>query len=466
MRKRFLVLISIVILYLLTIQCVFCGENDARIWFYTDNGSSWNVESVNLSRTYYLPTYSTPYDKSTGLENVQNVGNVENGTYARKVNVVGNIGCAYTGHDIKFTIYTDGRFESQSDPTKYVNFYAALKPRCRYTGGTDDDNYLWDPATDSAVDGSTRVPNTNNASHSASAVGPGITLNDRLRPISSSETKYLVKYYCDILVCIDPLTSEDLMHVAEATDYFARIEISWSCQNTNCEDPTHSGSYSLVVRGYYGNPDTGDPKKVFMFVNPDPASMNLDILNILKDLKQAPSGQYYYGEHKIADLNLIALTYNTKWQNLKVYVSSRRETDNNNASKFYLNNISNPSSGLSIPFSIEIRSPDGTTKTFDGTDKSSTSNKISLDGTWYSILNKGGSQNYSLDYTGEVYIQIKNQFLGSVTITRTDPETGEPISQTTVNGADTTITDFVATYGSKAISGIYSTDIYYHVYMP
>lgn len=454
MRKQLLMILPIVILFFLSAPYAFCAESDARIWFYTDNGSSYNVSAVDLSKSYYLPKYSTPYDNSSGL------GNIEDGTYSRKVNVLGNIGCAYTGHDIKFTIYTDGRFESQSDPTKYINFYAALKPRCRYTGGSDDANYLWDPTTDSAVDGSTRVPNTNNASHSASAVGPGITQTDRLRPISATETKQLMRFYCDLLVCINPLTSEDLMHVAEATDYFARIEITWSCMETNCEDPTHFGSYSFVVRGYYGDPDAST-KEVFMFVNPDPASMNLDILNILSDATPDQN----YGEHTIADLNLIAVTSTKKWQNLKVYISSRRQTDTNNASTFSLNNISNSSSGLSIPFSIVVRSLDGTTTTFDGTDKQNTSNYISLTNSYYSILNKGGSQFYSLDYSGEVYIRIQNKFKGSVSFSRVNPDTGETITQT-VNGDDTTITDFVSTYGSKAISGIYSTDIYYHIYMP
>ncbi|MBR6085852.1 MAG: hypothetical protein IKP61_09615, partial [Spirochaetales bacterium] len=100
-------------------------STEERIWFYLDTGSN-NIQKVNLTTPVIYPAKY----KATWSSNGSN--DPDKGTYVAKINVMGNIGCAYTDHQIVFTVSCDNRFVSQSDPSKYRKCYVVVKPKIRF----------------------------------------------------------------------------------------------------------------------------------------------------------------------------------------------------------------------------------------------------------------------------------------------------------------------------------------------
>ena len=465
MKRYKVIVILIIILLMIPPYCIF-SEDIPRIWFYTDAGSGggMNVGTVNLENAYYLPKYSTNWDKNSGL------GDPVDGTYSKAVNVVGNVGIAYTGagHDIKFTVSTNGRFECQTDPTKYVDFYVALKPRVRWVGGSDDYNYLYDPIMKQTISPDTRVPNTNNSANTASVVLPGF---NRENSTPTGETngqnlvyRKLLRCFIDLLVCINPLSSEDLRHVVDSKDYVARIDIYWECLNPNCKE-NHFGSYSFSVRGHYGVEDTSK-KSVFVYLTPDPDALNLDILNIID-----PRDTMNH-ERKIATLKVISTpttTNNNDWDNLKIYVSTNSDYTKA-GSQFVLQNVK---SGLKIPYTIVIKAPSGSASTsteFTGTDKyaADMTNKVNVASFVKDINNKQGNPFNSIDFAGDVYIRIQDGFIGDFELNNGTTVSGTeaiPISiwDTIYDSDPDNPNGYIQVNDAGSLAGIYTSTIYYHV---
>ncbi len=424
MRKVILFAIMLVLLPAM----LFCAANE-RIWVFTDE--SKNTTSFNLEKTTYLPCLSTGYSSTKN-----NYGDPAAGTYS-PVNIIGNMGCIYCGCEIEFTITTSGRFVSQSDPSKYRDFRIAVMPRITDQDG--DKNYLWDCTTEphTHLDSAARVPHTEKSSGGEEVqlviTAPSFTSADPYvdRDALGDRKSKITRWWCDILMILDDLTAEDYRHMAEVNDYIARVNITWTCKND--DHPNHSGSFSYVLRGYYGVPEGGKQAKVI--VTPNPQAMNLDILNAIG--KQ---------EH-IAHMLVLTNTSMTNWANrIYMFLSSDPDAWNNSKGTFKLRQLNtNGNSNRAIPFSVIVKYSEDEQTEYTGSDSYSTarSNGHCLDlHTKSGTINRDGKDVYIIDYSADVFIKIPSS----------DPNNPD-IALLASNDNDA-----IANY-----AGISSSNIYYHV---
>lgn len=462
MMKR---LICLSILLLLTIMCIFSGTgvNDERVWFFNDGGA-YNITSVDLSKTFYAPTYQKGY---------KDVSNETNGHYGQLLNGVGNFGCAYTDETITFTISTDGRFVCQSDPTKYREFAIAIKPRYRYVGASDDENWNWEypgtPSGDSrptyrpVADLYARVP------HTEPGVPGTLTINSPLLTRAGKNNysevdvdgtiQKVERWFGDLCIVMDPVEN-DQSHLVNGNDYIATILITWTCPNGSaCEkSDIHSGSYILALKGNYVT--SKNDESIYLNVTPDPASMDLDLKNII--------GQ----ETHISDVELYAFTRkNTSWENkIAFFLSASSQIDVQPANGFRLYNKSN---GFYIPYELVVReysmitgAPTGKVVTFDGTEyaSGSTTNsgkKVDISkaaNNLYISGNKQGQTIYSATYGGHVYIVLDDTAYADRNFYNKNHE--YPYQN---NATDVPVDILDYSLSGYDISGVYTSTIYYYV---
>ena len=440
-----------------------------RTWAF--NGTQ--ATTIDLSKTFYLPTYGVDWDDKAN--------DLINGTYLTKgtgANGIAHIGAAFCNHPITFTVSTTGRFVSQSDPTKYRDFYVALKPRIRkYTdmssngNGGKDLNYYVDLYNGGAIASTTdRVPNTR-GNNVVSVTTPALPylLNEAQNGIIEDETKktqvdattyiYATRVYYDVLLCLDPITSQDRVHLANLDDYVAEINVSWRCNDPSCDkSDIHNGQYTFVIRGYYGDANN-EADNVFLLVTPEAAASRVDIYNLINN-------DQHKGKERIATFKVITNTPsgNTNWNKfVKVFISSSYNY-NTQGNPFvlqqYYSRTGTPDK--TIPFTIKVynmgyEDTDNYNKAFSGTNywkNSSESSSMCIDFTKGNLLyidetsgqpytaniintyleRQGGSAT-GMVYEGVVMIEIED-----------DASQGYPILN-----------------NKTAYSGLYRGDIYFHI---
>ena len=418
---RRIVLLSIFIALIPALLFAASGE---RIWVYTDEGK--NITSFDLSRTLYMPKLSTAYKSG------KDYGNPSDGTYS-PVNIIGNFGCINCGCKIKFTISTTGRFVSQSDPSKYCDFQLGIMPRITDQGG--DKTYLWDESVDphTRIDSSLRVPhfeiNSSGAEQQLEIWAPGFTGSNYIDgDVLGDKSSKVSRWWGDLVMVLNELTAEDYRHMSENNDYIARVNISWCCENDHDE---HSGSFTLVLRGYFGVAEGGKAAKVI--VTQDPQATNLNILDVLRTAGN---------EQHIAQILVLSNTSTVNWANrIYVFLSSSPDWQSAGGSFAFKQVGTNPAK--TIPYSVLVKYPNDAPIEYTGNDTYETvkANRSYLNlhvkpGT----LNRDGKLAYIVDYTADVFIKIPNN-------------SNQDISELT-SGESTTVAEY---------AGIYTSNIYYHV---
>lgn len=382
--------ITLLVLFIVLLPAVLLADAGERIWVYTD--STKNITSFNLEKTTYIPTYSTTYVGSV------NYGDPLKGTYSY-ANVIGNFGCIDCGCEIEFTVTTDGRFVSQSDPTKYRDFQLALMPRLT-DKSAGDMSYAWDYCTTphTRLNSSSRVMHTEKGSGEEKSLivrSPSFDSSDRRVDKDEVGDKLLrcSRWWCDMLMILDTLTAEDYRHLAEVDDYVTRLTISWQCDDDT--HPDHRGSFTLVLRGYFGVPEGGKQAKVM--VTPDPIALNMNILNAI--------GQ----EEHIAQILVLTDTSTTDWsQRIFMFLSSDPDAWVNDVGTFSLKQVG-VASPKTIPYSVIVRYNGSEDTEYTGADTYTTAK---TNGKFLNLHTKSGTKNrdgydvYLIDYSAEVYAKI------------------------------------------------------------
>lgn len=360
-----------------------------RVWYMDSNNF---VNHVDLNSTFYLPKYT--YD----WQNNDSLGSAENGTYS-KINTLGNFGVIECDHRIEFFIETNGRFVSQSDSTKYRDFYIAFRPRClnKSPGVNKDVNYnLGSNGID--INTSDRLPNTK-VTGTLDYIAPAVPVNGKETRIDSSGTIGLVtRFHSDLILCLDELTPEDRQHLSNSDDYIGEITLGWRCAEDGCQNPSHYGSFKVILRGYYGT-NAPSSSRVTMYVNPDPGSTSLDISKIVRQQG---------GVANVAELKIYATsTKSTKWSDKLFTFISASNNYNDNTKTFALKNSRN---ATLIPFTVSVYQSDGSTlvKSFSGNTKyaSNMTDYINLAPFQTAIPNREGDQTYSVVFEGIVKINL------------------------------------------------------------
>ena len=375
--------IAILVLLVLCMIPLFGVE---QVWFMH---STRMTDNINLEDTYYLPNYTKTWTQDKSL------GDPIKGTYST-INTLGNFGVMACEHKLCFTITTDGRFVSQSDSSKYREYYLAMRPRCRPKGGNDIDYNLGSNGTDVAL--TDRLTNTKLTGTMEYITPPVSSSGSYVRINSSGTMKTIDRFHADLIVCMDELTSEDRQRLSEKDDYFTTFTIEWHCQENGCENPNHSGNYTVVLKGYYGD-DNPQYSLVSLFVKPTAVARNLDILDTIRNnnSKAIIANMSFYCASKPK--------FNWK-EKVYVYLSASDSSRTNNTGGFVL---TNRITHQTIPYTINVLQNGIVVGTFDGTDYSSgkkPAHYIDFTNAQSSLLDREGNTSYSIVFEGDVELDF------------------------------------------------------------
>lgn len=427
MKKHFILLL-VLILSAANLFAAVPIELQERVFVF--NGEQ--ATTMNLANTFYLPTYAVEWEaKSNDLVNGTYITKAEGG---KTPNGIGHIGCVATSHRIIFEVDTNGgKFVSQSDPSKYRDYYVAMKPRIRDYKAKKDCNYYIDPKTGVEVNHSDRIPNTRETNHVTcyapamkslyNAAGTAEELTEDKKVYSGSQygNIYPMRSYFDVLLGFDPLTSQDKIHLADLDDYLAEITITWHCDHDGeCDVDCHRGSFVFTIRGLY-NASGNEKDDIFMIITPQAAASRLDIRSLINNNEGI-------GREHIADMEIVTTikTGSVGWDsNIMVFLSASPTATSQNAEGFRLKRYFPSDDGTYIPFKVNVYNlgfeNSAPNRSYDGTNvytnKAQSKNmclqfnqSIIIDGTQYSILrstyDRQGKTATSLIYQGVVDIEI------------------------------------------------------------
>lgn len=402
-----------ILLLILTCCQTLCALNDRTFCEAADIGL------IPMDRLYYLPKFSRIWSSTESNKYNEAEQDPNRGTYITGINNLGKFGIYDTGHNIEFTVSTgDGRFVGVSDPTKYRDFYVGLFPRSRYNDGTKEDDracfclYTVDGQGNqisTPVNHEDRIPNTKGTNY-VSIISPIVAEGNHNVSVlvDNGMQRTINRWWCDVVLCLEPLTYEDEMHLQRNEnaindeEYIATVSIEWHCLDPDC-NKNHSGAYTFVLIGYYGaNAPAGD-MAISMFVIPDAAASNLRIADILNGT----------GEQRIAGLQLYSFAKSggkTTWDGLVTLFVSSNQAYQTAGEHFYLDKTPSSNSPYSrIPFEVKIVNSDGITyATFDGTDNYQSGNKVDYSDYVKTSKGKNNNDTSMIEYMGDVYIELED----------------------------------------------------------
>lgn len=356
------------------------------IWFSNDPGNNitndFNLESVYVPFTKNDPQHQNAYRNKLGE------------------NYIGSMGFNNCGHAVDLVIEIDGKFVSASDPTKYRNYNIAISS---ITANSPNDNPSMKAYSSPQDTDPVRLMNTKYQ---------GNTLT-----ISTSGSRAVT--WVRMILVLDELSAEDYKHLAEKDDYFATINISWSCSR-GCSD--HVGSFVLRVKGFYGSAFEAHQDSFVMSVTPNPNASNLDIEEMART-----NSSVNIGNITLLSSTRSALDSNTAypWQDhIFVFASSSPNYLTSNGDFKLVN-----SRGTSeIGFTITLNDAAGRGTTFTGSKAytgSTSSEKragcLVLDNNSIRIFENGRNSIVAsmVEFYGTINIQLESGALSAINSNRT-----------------------------------------------
>ena len=442
------ILISI-ILALLVPVLVFSAES-----FFVLDATDW----VQSSGSYYRYSFQSVMKLSDVFEQ-PNYSQTDYTTKLSSDNAIAAVGVAGVSHNIKYTFDTHGgTFVSQSDPSKYRSYYIAASPdySSSNSGNISRSFYKFDVVSNQSVSDSTMLPNTKNT-NMMTYVTPK-TDGTQQRVNSSNSTTSIYSFGLDIFIIMDELSNADLTHVAENDDYIATITISWECYNNNCTG-NHSGSFDIMLRGYYGNNSGQETDTFFVVVEPTSNALSLNLKDMLINDESKDIANLIINTTTRRIANDAADPY--EWRN-HLYAFLSASPDYNSSSQRFLfrNNLD---ASVTVPYTLTVynNSNQSVYSTFDGLDYFTSTTTNSGNFLDLKDYTKSSTDYYSkfTDRFGQSYYAIN--YSARVELTLVDKEVS-------VNGNNvllSTILSDTDTYSSRYSTyvGQYSSNIYYHV---
>ncbi len=448
------------IVLLLMVLLVFSSAIFATESFWCLNATT----NVSSSGDHYRFNYSTVFDLSNNSAFTTNNGNPRYSDYASQSRpnnplnssrAIGTVGVADCAHSIVYTVNTNGgRFVSQSDPSKYREFYVVNVPDFSSSKGkTSRFYYLYDTYTST----SSVAPNTKDGgtlSLTTPITNSTENVSDRNRNASDTSGTY-TSIGLDLFLCMKTLTDADLEHLSENDDYIATVTVSWHCNHAGCTE-NHSGTFDMVVRGYYGS-NSGQARDSFLLiVNPAPDASTLDLKQMIKDNQTKTIASM-----RIATTTKEGTSGNAyAWRDhIYAFLSASADYTTSDYSGFVLTKMTNRS--ITIPYTLTVyNTTSGSSmegQVFDGTDhfiEHDQSYCIDLKDysrpstNYYTMsYDRYGTYYYAINYSGRVDINLTNF---------TIPGTSVDLR--------TAVTDPV-TYNDEYTRyiGKYESNIYYHI---
>ncbi len=432
------------------------------------------TENHASSGDHYRFDYSTVYDLTNAF--TAHSGKPRLGDYAdqnhqsnplNQSRALGTVGVGGCEHKITYTINTNGgQFVSQSDPSKYCNFFVVIVPDFsyyyNYTYYTKRPYYYYDSYSSSYSDApSTKDYNANTYNKPITITVPRTDAKEGLSSTNKSAAglggnakAYYSSIGLDLFLCVSTLTDTDKAHMVYADDYIATITVEWHCSE-GCA--AHSGIFNMVVRGFYGTGTTDNQDKFLLVVNPTTDSTTLNIKDMIK----------YSQEKTIASLTVATTTKEGTsgsafaWRDhIYAFVSASPNYLVSDQNGFVLKKVNNNS--ITIPYKIIVYNKTTgaptTGQEFDGKGYYNTADltkridlydysKSTTDG-YAMSYDRYGTFYYAINYSGEVAIRLKEDYI-------------IPGSSNTISVVMNNEIEYNTDY-SKYI-GKYESNIYYHI---
>lgn len=446
--KKILILVSLLLLFSST---VFCVESFWCLNATQNVQSSGDHYRFNYSTVFNLESYFNGTPKYSDYASSSNPNGALNESKA-----IGTVGVAGCSHSIKYTIIAqnNGRFVSQSDPSKYREYYVVNVPDYSESGSVSRNYYCHNSSGTGAAAPSTLGSNT---MVFTAPVTDGKTNSPSFYNANGrSTTAKCASIGLDLFLCMKQLTNNDLAHISAADDYIATITVTWECTDSNCTQ-NHSGSFDIVVRGYYGNNGGLARDSFLMIVNPTADAMTLDLKKMIK-------------EDQSKTISNIVVSTTTKegtsgnayeWRDhLHAFLSASPNYNAADTNGFVLTKMTNRS--ITIPYTLTVYNTTAgapaTGQTYDGKDYYTNSNSDSFyidlkdyskpSTNYYAMsYDRYGTYYYAINYTGRVEIKISNY---------TIPGSGNSLKAVMMDPVtyDTDYTKYI---------GKYESNIYYHI---
>jgi hypothetical protein len=437
---------ALTILTILMLSSFLAFADDSR--FYTLNATT----NVGTGSSQYRFNYTTVYDLSDHFTGRYGTTPIY-GDYAsqshpeRTLNqsrALGTVGVAACEHKIKYTITAldQGRFVSQSDPSKYRNYYVVIVPDKGDANGTARNFYY--PGNDSET---SYAPSTKN--------GPIEFETVVTRTTTSSwgwggytTTTTDISMGLDLFLCMDELTDADLMHLAQNDDYYATIRVEWQCTVSSCSE-NHSGSFDITVRGYYGSTQNAYDS-IFLLLEPTTESTKINIKKVAMT-------------HSTVDIATFKINTVTKeefnWQNhLFAFLSASSDYSVSDNNGFILKKMGD--SSTTIPYTLTV---------YNTTNGVISENKKVYDGRNY-FTNAASARSFCLDLTDYTKTSV-DSFRDTYNAINYEGKVEMKLNDFAIPGSGN---DFAAVMNNPSASesylldyqnyiGKYESQIYYHV---
>ena len=411
------------------------SENEGDIWYQHSTYDALNV--FDLEDAFYTPLRSVTWGNDSA----------ETGTINAS-NYIGQLGLKNCSHEILFTVETDGKFVSRSDPSKYKEYWIAMCPRYQYYG---DYGYFWDLTsnypTGVAVNSTDQAPNTKSTG-SASILAPSTysSTNTAINVGSSDGSslyRYITTFWIDLALCMDELDSDSLKHIDVNDDYYSTVILKWECYTSELYGDTtcsHSGQYIITLRGQYGVTDVSQDAVSFI-VEAEGSSQNFSIRSILNTDTKVATMQIL-STQKTATSNINSGNGTGYDWNANVFAFLSSSSDYaTQGSEFVLTNVSSKNYGKTIPFTVNVydessgtlnQSYDGTTYWNGKSDAQTEGYAIDVSESYTVTTDRYGNTYHAINYIGDVMINI--------------PDDGTILANT-----------------DNAYSGKYESYLYYHI---
>lgn len=314
------------------------------------------------------------------------------GTSYNSSNFIGLCGVYNQTHEMKFTVSSDCRFTSASDPTKYREVSIYFRPRFApetYMYGASHKNFenlvemtsttVGDVTTSTVDSTSTRMDNY----ECLNGGGSKVLYTPRTDGVNyyyynGGSYSLVGSYWLDMVITMEQLTDEDKKHLSKNDDYCLTVTIDYQCVETNCTEG-HSGSVVLYYNnGFYGTnaPDSGE--WAAFNVVPSANADNLDIDNARDAAGKMQIGVFEYSSNYVYDEDSstsVDVNYNNLRNKTKIFVSSSSSYTDSSATRFRMKRVGVTSSDTvynSVPLVIVTNDPTisgaAGTATYDGTD--------------------------------------------------------------------------------------------------
>lgn len=440
MKKAF-ILLSIIVF-----SMALAFADDSR--FYTLNATT----NVGTGSSQYRFNYTTVYDLSDHFTGRYGTTPIY-GDYAsqyhpeRALNqsrALGTVGVAACEHKINYTITAldQGRFVSQSDPSKYRNYYVVIVPDKGDEDGTSRTFYY--PGNDSET---SYAPSTKNGPIEFETVATRTTTSSWGWGGYTTTTTD-ISMGLDLFLCMDQLQDDDLMHLAQSDDYYATINVSWECTEGTCQE-NHSGSFDITVRGYYGS-TANSYDSIFLLLNPTTESTKINIKEVAMN-------------HSTVDIATFKINTITKqnftWQDhLFAFLSASEDYNVPDNNGFILKKMGDNST--TIPYTLTV---------YNTTNGVISENKKVYDGRNY-FTNAASARSFCLDLTDYTKTSVDSfrhtynaiNYEGKVEMKLNDfaiPGSGNGFAAVMANPSSSE--SYLLDYQNYI--GKYESQIYYHV---